>query len=468
MTSAATTSGSTAHERTFMGVPVPEDQVVVGFDQPGPAREWWPVGHPVGDALAVIDRELDRITDSGMWTLQPGELRALLRQSARVVARVEELSLRVARAAERADVGAADASTSTAVWWANATMQTTKACMAKIRLAKALDHDHEPVRDALAAGELVLEQAEVIVGAVQALRTGEAKDLVDPHIVGAAERTLIELAREHDAKALRVLGRRILDIVAPEVGEAHEARLLAKEERDAASKARLTMREDGHGSTFGRFTLPDAHAAMLRKQLMALAAPFGKAPAAHGEQTAEAGGAVASGRAPLFGPDQLGRAFMTYLERYPSHLLPTAGGVAADVVVTVDLDTLISGLGSARLDTGNVISPTMARMWACEAQIIPMVMGGKSEVLDCGRGRRFHTRAQRRVKIVEQGGCTTEGCDYPPGLCHVHHEIPWGQGGGTNTKDARLLCPKHHHRAHDPAYSMARLPTGKVTFNRRT
>ena len=31
---------------------------------------------------------------------------------------------------------------------------------------------------------------------------------------------MLELAKVHDAKALQVLGRRILDIVAPEVGEA--------------------------------------------------------------------------------------------------------------------------------------------------------------------------------------------------------------------------------------------------------
>jgi hypothetical protein len=31
-----------------------------------------------------------------------------------------------------------------------------------------------------------------------------------------------------------------------------------------------------------------------------------------------------------------------------------------------------------------------------------------------------------------------------------------------------MLCPGHHRRAHDPIYTMAKLPGGKVTFHRRT
>ena len=448
---------------TFLGEPVPEDVVCVGFDQPD-RSDRFPSGHPVGAAVAGMHAELDRLVETGLWSLQPAELRGLLRESTRLAARVQELELRVAHAAERADVGAADASTSTGVWWANETRQTKPAAIRALTLAKALDYDHEPVRDALAAGKLVLEQAQVIVGAVQALKTGPAKDLVDAETVALAEKTLIGLGREHDAKELRILGRRILDIVAPEVGEALEAQQLAKEEDQALKKARFTMREDGHGCAHGRFTLPATHAQMLRKQLMALAAPAGKArqdtPGAPDDEDAE--------RPPLFGPEQLGQAFLAYIERYPTDRLPTAGGIAADVVVTVDHHTLVTGLGSAVLDTGAVISPTMARMLACDAGIVPLVMGGPSVVLDCGRKNRFHTKTQRIVIAARDRHCTSQGCDFPPGLCHVHHDIPWAHGGHTNITDARLLCPKHHHRAHDPAFTTTKLPSGKVAFTRRT
>jgi hypothetical protein len=31
-----------------------------------------------------------------------------------------------------------------------------------------------------------------------------------------------------------------------------------------------------------------------------------------------------------------------------------------------------------------------------------------------------------------------------------------------------LLCPRHHARAHDPAYEITKLPEGKIRFHRRT
>jgi Domain of unknown function (DUF222) len=198
---------------------------------------------------------------------------------------------------------------------------------------------------------------------------------------------------------------------------------------------------------------------MLRKALLALAAPRHRA-AVHG------GTAGSAQRGP--GPERLGRALCEYLERYPSERLPHAGGLAATVVVLMPLDTLTGGLGAAQLDTGGHLSPGLARRLACEAGIVPAVLGSGSQVLDLGRKRRFHTEPQRLAKIVEDRHCTAEGCDWPPGLCHLHHDIPWHRGGATNTHHARLLCPRHHARAHDPAYTTTHLPNGKITFTRRT
>lgn len=69
---------------------------------------------------------------------------------------------------------------------------------------------------------------------------------------------------------------------------------------------------------------------------------------------------------------------------------------------------------------------------------------------------------------LEQAGCTVEGCDAPPGMCHVHHDESWSQGGNTDLTNGRLICPRHHARADDPAYEMAQLLGGKVRFHRRT
>jgi hypothetical protein len=164
----------------------------------------------------------------------------------------------------------------------------------------------------------------------------------------------------------------------------------------------------------------------------------------------------------------MGLAFCEYIAGYPADYLPDAGGVSATVVVTMDYETLLGGLKAAELDTGARISPSLARRWACEAGIIPAVLGGESQVLDLGRKRRFHTKAQRIALALEQGGCVVEGCDWPPGMCQVHHDQAWSEGGRTDLKNGRLLCPSHHGRAHDPAYEVTKLPEDKVRFHRRT
>ena len=164
----------------------------------------------------------------------------------------------------------------------------------------------------------------------------------------------------------------------------------------------------------------------------------------------------------------MGQALMEYVEAFPADRLPRAGGVNATVVVTMTLQTLTGGLKAAQLDTGHRISAGSARRLACEAGIIPAVLGTKSQVLDLGRRSRFHTAPQRIVLAVEQRGCTAEGCDWPPGMCHAHHDQPFSKGGPTSTRNGRLLCPRHHARAHDPTYTMTKLPGGKVRFHRRT
>jgi hypothetical protein len=106
------------------------------------------------------------------------------------------------------------------------------------------------------------------------------------------------------------------------------------------------------------------------------------------------------------------------------------------------------------LDNGDRVSAATARRLACEAGIIPVVLGGKSQVLDLGRSRRYHSKAQRVAIAMRDRHCTAQGCDAPPALCHVHHDIPWALGGRTSVKDGRLLCPRHHRAVHDPGRSV--------------
>ncbi len=267
-----------------------------------------------------------------------------------------------------------------------------------------------------------------------------------------AEAFLLGEARDHDAKALRIMGRRLLEVAAPEKVDAEEARRLEDEEAAARAAASFTMSDDGHGKCHGRFTISSLHGSMLRKALMAIAAP-----ARHPDRPAD-----------LLTKHKIGLAFMEYIETRPESTVPTAGGCAATVVVTIELDTLMGGLKAAGLCDGTRISAGEARRMACLAGVIPVVLGGKSEPLDVGRKRRFHTRAQRIAMGVRDGGCTAEGCDRPPAMCHAHHDEPWSRDGNTDVKTGRLLCARHHTLAHDRRYQLKAGPNGKVAFSRRT
>jgi hypothetical protein len=309
---------------------------------------------------------------------------------------------------------------------------------------------------ALARGEVRADQARVIV---------EAVDALPPEVAGwvPAEATtfLLDHAAVHDAQALRVLGRRVLEVIDPAAADAEEARRLEAEEADARAAASFTMADDGHGQAHGRFTISTLHAAMLRKHLMAIVFP--------GQFSRDSTSPDAGAAARTVTKHRMGRAFLDYIETRPGGSVPSAGGVPATVVVTMDLETLMGGLRGASLDTGARISAGEARRIACRAGIIPLVLGGQSVVLDAGRRRRFHSEAQRIAMGVRDGGCTAAGCEAPPALCHAHHdETPWSRHGGTSVAKGRLLCPQHHRLVHDPAFQHSLDKHGKVRFSRRT
>ncbi len=402
-------------------------------------------------ALARIEAELGELGDVAAWSMSDDELREALPVLTRLGARLSGTEATVAAEAQTRHVEDESGATSTAVWWARETRMTRAEATRKAKLAQALTTEqHEPVRAAMTGGGLLPDQAAVIVQAVDAL-----PEEIDPGTRAQAEAFLLAQADDHDAKALRILGKRLLEVVDPETADAHEAALLAKEEAQAYETASLTMVDDGHGRTRGRFTLPTAVAAMLKKSVFALAAPKHLA--------------AVQGHAPV--PERpsatrLGQAFIEYVERYPAERLPDAGGLNATVVVTMPVDTLHGAVKAAALDTGERLSPGAARRLLCEAGILPAVLGGDSQVLDLGRTRRFHNKAQRLAAGVRHRGCAARDCDWPPGLCHLHHPQPWAKHGGTDS-DGLPLCPRHHHHIHDPGYAATIHPDRTVSFHRR-
>ena len=392
--------------------------------------------HPLDRVVETIDAALDEGHAASLIGLDQAATANLLRGLAQVASRLDALTATVLAHATQVRVEETNGATTTATWWADATHRTRATAHRDVKLAVALSR-FTALAEALAEGRVNTEQAHAIARALGDLETDGPEEL-EPVVVEQAEKHLVECADGFDAKHLRVLGRHVLTVVAPEVGEAHEAKLLEDEERRAAERTRLTFASDGHGMVHGRFSIPTLHGAMLAKAIQALT--WATQDPAEVRQTRPT-------------PVAAGQAFTELLERMDAADLPSVGGVGATVVVTMTIDSLMGGLAAAALATGEVISAGAARRLACEAGVIPMVLGGTSEVLDVGRRRRFHTRAQRLAIAQRDKTCVVGGCDAPPSRCHVHHVIPWSEGGSTSVKDGRLYCSAHHAMVHDPKRS---------------
>ncbi|MBM7507622.1 hypothetical protein JOE61_001436 [Nocardioides salarius] len=414
--------------------------------------------HPIGGAVARVHATLDEVAGTPLWSMSQEATAQTLVEVSRAEARLVEVRSQLLSHAETVAVAETNASPSVAVWHSNATRSTKRESFRQVRLAEGLDR-YDLVREALGRGDMVAEQASVICTALD-----ELPDDLDPFVLEQAAKALVAFAEVHDAKALRVLGRRILEVVAPEVAEAWEAEQLEREEREAEKSAVFRMREDGHGRIKGSFTVPLLVGQMLERALLAFAAPK------HQIATRDAEEEQSEAPVPVRRPtaERLGAAFVELVERLDPHDLPKAGGVNATVVVTMTLDSLKDGLAAATLDTGDRISAATARRLACEAGVVPVVLGGKSQPLDVGRAKRYFTPAQRVAMGIRDGGCTARGCDAPPAMCHAHHDDPWSCHGHTDLDCGRLLCPFHHRRIHDPEYESDVGADNQVTFNRRT
>ncbi len=409
--------------------------------------------HRVTAVARGLCAELGDVSGTPLWSMSAADAGDALVLLTQARSQLDALLMRVLRQATAVGTGS-DVGLKPTAWWANATRTTRAEAQRMAHLAAALE-GHEDVASALAAGSLRMDQARVIVHAVDVLPAD-----VESWVPAAAAAFLLGKAAEHDAKALRVLGRRVLQVVDPAAADADEARRLEAEESDARAKASFTMVDDGQGRSHGRFSIPTLQADMLRKHLMAIAFPSRFAGEPSAPQPAPTDRAATRHR--------MGRAFMDYIESRPDGSVPSAGGVPATVVVTIEMDTLMGGLKAASLDTGTRISAGEARRIACRAGLIPVVLGDASVELDAGRKRRFHSEQQRIAMGLRDGGCTAAGCDAPPAFCHAHHDVPWSRGGATSVDNGRLLCPTHHRLIHDPAFQHSLDKHGQVKFSRRT
>ena len=235
--------------------------------------------HPIVDFTARLHARLDGLATVPAWSLSPDETRGVLVDLARGQARLEALRLRVLAAGDRADIAAASAATSTGAWLAHATRTPRTVAHGDVKLATALDETLAATRDALAAGVVDGEQARVIARTVH--RLPETAVAVDPSLPGRAEKHLIDLAAQFDARALRNLARHVLEVLDPAAADHALGTRLEAEEAAAARRRFLELFDNGDGTHTGRFRIDTLHAAMLAKTLDTLTHPTHGHPHRH-------------------------------------------------------------------------------------------------------------------------------------------------------------------------------------------
>lgn len=182
-----------------------------------------PLQHPLERCVATVSAALADAVGSSPTYLSTSAKRRVLTALSRQIAQLE--GLRLAVVAVAGDVADEDAARSAGAWVAVDARLEGREGRRLQKLAEALEGRYGVLASALVEGEVSRPQAEVIVKALDALPAD-----LDVGLRGEAERHLVDQAREFGPRDLRVLGQRVLEVVAPEVAEEIEEAALRKSE----------------------------------------------------------------------------------------------------------------------------------------------------------------------------------------------------------------------------------------------
>ena len=299
-------------------------------------------------------------------------------------------------------------------------------------------------------------QADIIVRAVEDLPSG---DLVRRR----GEKVLLRQAISLDASELARAGRHLAAVVDPDTVDRRLEAALEREERAAHLTRYLSISPDRAGGVRVRGRGIAEDGALLMAALLPLTCPD---PAAKPDTDPETG---EEHRDPRDHGTRLWDALVaTAQHALGTALPPETHGTPARLLVTLDHDTLKNDLEAAGVSTrvgttadGTDLPPDVLRRLACDAEVIPAVLGTHGEVLDLGRLRRLVTTSLWTALVVRDRHCTFPACKRPPLMCHAHHLHHWADGGTTELDNLALLCGHHHRTIHHTPWEIRLNPTDR-------
>ena len=157
--------------------------------------------------------------------------------------------------------------------------------------------------------------------------------------------------------------------------------------------------------------------------------------------------------------------------------VPHAHGTTARITVTIPLQQLLDQPDGhlhdgGHLPSGDRLSVAAVRRLACDAEIIPAVLGTEGQVLDVGRSQRLVTTGIWNALVLRDRHCAFPGCTRLPIACDAHHiqstgptadppaSTTWSCSAGSTTRsptrppgrsrstpDHADRCGSHHPRS---------------------
>lgn len=396
-----------------------------------------PFPHPTpAGVVADACDQIDTLTGT-LWSA---------RSSSELVAGVEELQrlkgqLAALEAELLVEVDARDVARKELAWgsasdWFTHTAGTYRRTGRRsVAHAKLLTGDRAATLEALRAGTVSPEQADVIVAAIEQLPT-------NPALRRRGEQVLIDEAGRLNATDLARAGRHLLRVIDPDAEDRKSEKDLAREERAAHLARHLSITTDGAGGIRikGRGSVEDG--AILRAALLPLTKPQPSIDPVTCEEAPD--------------PRDHGARTFDALIQLAHHALsadavPASHGIRTRVVVTIDHDDLHAGAdggGVGVTDDGLDLPATAIRRMACDCDLVRVTRGPDGCVLDVGRTRRLVTPAIWTALVARDHHCAFPGCTRPPVMGHAHHVRHWADGGRTSLDNLVLLCGHHHRTVH--------------------
>jgi hypothetical protein len=381
-----------------------------------------PVPAILSDAVADVVSAADKLCADAQVITDPemllGDVEALQDAKAQIDATIAERL----RAAEASDATTELYGRGTKRWLVEELLLPGGEASRLVRLARQ-GKEHPATMHLLATGRINSAHASAIITALHTLPI-HLRDTVEPH--------LLDRAREFPPEEIAGF----VDELLQRLGiDKHSD--IQRERRLAKRSVNLATTMHGTWSLSGQLTseVGERFRAALEVAALKASADDDRTPAQRRH-------------------DALGVIADTYLAAAG----PSFTGAPRTVIVTIDLAVLEGRLRDAfiTLPSGARIGADTARRLACDAELIPAVLGGKGEVLDIGQAGHEFTVAVRRAAWIRDNGCAFPNCR---NRCVELHHIAFRRHGGSNNLDnAAWLCNYHHWLVHEGRWTLHRQP----------